>query len=329
MKKTTSNTMLYKCELCNKIFDRKQAYQYHISRKNPCVSIQIDSKIFVNNLLSFSCKFCNKIFDKQYKLNRHYSKCEHILDDDADDDDDDDTETHIYAEQGNGNGNEELESSVLIKHPVVKLENNEYMCNLCNRSFGRRDNLLRHQKSCVGFTKKTKKIESKNGVVNNITNNVTINLFAFGKEDFSNIDFYQHRNLLTQDGVSFFVGLFNLLHLEYPQYKNIKITNFSKPAIQTYNGETWEYNTSLIEMNSLLEIICYKYMHIYDTVIQYDIRYTNNAMKKLKINYDNCELICQSNPDKEYNDRRLEQKEYFKTKTASVFKRLLYNRNKI
>lgn len=28
---------VYTCNLCNKIFDRKGNYEYHINRKNPCV----------------------------------------------------------------------------------------------------------------------------------------------------------------------------------------------------------------------------------------------------------------------------------------------------
>jgi len=57
---------LYKCEKCNKIFNRKSTYDTHMMRKNPC---KID--ININN----TCSICNKSFTQKYNLNKHAITC--------------------------------------------------------------------------------------------------------------------------------------------------------------------------------------------------------------------------------------------------------------
>lgn len=52
----------YKCDTCLKVFNSKQAYNYHITKKNPCIK-------------KTQCKLCNKDFCSVFSMNRHFKLC--------------------------------------------------------------------------------------------------------------------------------------------------------------------------------------------------------------------------------------------------------------
>jgi len=58
---------IYKCDKCNKEFNKKSAYTSHIMRVNPCVKDLIP---IIND-----CNYCNKIFSNKYILKSHINIC--------------------------------------------------------------------------------------------------------------------------------------------------------------------------------------------------------------------------------------------------------------
>ena len=57
---------IYKCDICQKEFNRKSTYDTHLSRKNPC---KLDTCI--NN----QCSYCDKIYTTKFNLNKHLKSC--------------------------------------------------------------------------------------------------------------------------------------------------------------------------------------------------------------------------------------------------------------
>jgi len=60
----------YKCNTCDKSFDRISDYNNHLNRKNPCVP-----RLCTDIL--FTCHDCNKSFDTKYNLTRHLTRAGH------------------------------------------------------------------------------------------------------------------------------------------------------------------------------------------------------------------------------------------------------------
>ena len=57
---------LYTCNNCNKEFNRKSTYDYHIGRKNPCkLDVSIDN----------NCLYCDKVYTTKFNLNKHLKLC--------------------------------------------------------------------------------------------------------------------------------------------------------------------------------------------------------------------------------------------------------------
>lgn len=59
-----------KCSRCFQKFDRKRNLERHLSRKNPCVSLDN-----INTEDSAQCKYCGKKYMQKRNLHRHYEKC--------------------------------------------------------------------------------------------------------------------------------------------------------------------------------------------------------------------------------------------------------------
>ena len=65
---------IYKCDNCQKEFNRKSTYDTHLSRKNPC---KLDTSI------DNQCSYCDKIYTTKFNLNKHLKSCvKKILEDD-------------------------------------------------------------------------------------------------------------------------------------------------------------------------------------------------------------------------------------------------------
>jgi uncharacterized C2H2 Zn-finger protein len=72
---------LFICINCEKTFNRKSNYVYHIDKKiKPCIkkNITIDEEITNNDNLADKCIYCNKIFTTKHSLIRHLkNRCKH------------------------------------------------------------------------------------------------------------------------------------------------------------------------------------------------------------------------------------------------------------
>ena len=67
LRHNTNKCCKYKCEQCEKEFTKKDSYNKHLRRKNPCVSRDSWDK----TLRPFGCDTCNATFTKKYNLDRH------------------------------------------------------------------------------------------------------------------------------------------------------------------------------------------------------------------------------------------------------------------
>lgn len=62
--------MIYKCETCKTVFDRKYVYEKHINRKTPCTRV-----VEPDPDAEFTCIHCGRSFSRKDVLTRHYTTC--------------------------------------------------------------------------------------------------------------------------------------------------------------------------------------------------------------------------------------------------------------
>ena len=65
------NTIIYKCEKCNKEFNQKSNYTAHINRKKPCIANENITNV---NTIIYKCEKCNKEFNKKFNYLSHINK---------------------------------------------------------------------------------------------------------------------------------------------------------------------------------------------------------------------------------------------------------------
>ena len=243
---------MFGCERCKMAFDANWRLTRHLNRKFPCKEnthltpldthitpenthlTPLDTHITPENTHITPpkgiCKYCNCAFGKN--LRRHQticplSKCE------------------IRKL--------EIELNIPLK------ECGKLMCRFCNKEFSGVDKVSRHQKTCndkqiylESLKKKQakdEKPEPQNITINNI-NNTQINIVAsngeplrkFGDENFdalSDDDFIKIMRRGNDGDVGVIPMLVNKIHFNpnFPENKNIKLTNLRSEQIAVYNGE--------------------------------------------------------------------------------------------
>jgi DNA-directed RNA polymerase subunit RPC12/RpoP len=223
--------MLYKCDRCNKEFNQKSNYNYHINRKNPCnninniessnniietITVQIPTQIPQNttqipqntaqisdqNTNLFVCVFCNKKFTRKDILTRH--KNHHCK-----------------------------ENKVMIK--LKKLEERNVKLEERNVKLEEKINILEQEnellKNQIILPKSNIIIQNQSNIQNltNITqNNIQTNniIINFGDEDMSKLT--ENEILTALKSLSnCFQNLVKVIHLNsrLPEYNNILINN--------------------------------------------------------------------------------------------------------
>ena len=254
---------MYKCNLCSRVFSSKQWLDYHLAKKIPCN-------------LKLTCTICDKHFSSKQSLERHKIRkipCvkKIVL-----------TNAHKCSQ------NDEIVNNILEKNKSneIKLEENfenqENICEYCNKIFSKKSNLTRHIKH---YCKNRKKIleENKelkeeleilkaksvininntvtnntitnnnvtNNTVNNTINNIEIN--AFGKEDIScltkDILFKVIKN--PDSGIPLLIKLIHF-NPEYPNNQNICIKNKKDNYLDVYNGQEWEKKNQKDTIDNLI-----------------------------------------------------------------------------
>lgn len=122
---------------------------------------------------------------------------------------------------------------------------NNLKCNYCNKVFSSKYSCNRHQSNSC----KLRPIAVGNTIINNNTNNTTlndnrvinINLYGFTKEDFNTLP-DNFINKILNRGMSSVHNLvkYTTCNTKTPQYHNLLITNKKENYMHVFNGKRWE-----------------------------------------------------------------------------------------
>jgi uncharacterized C2H2 Zn-finger protein len=234
----------YKCDRCNKLFNKKPNYTVHINRKFPCKRVigrvglknnQKQSKTIIqqsqtitnqsqkikpsneaskNNL---NCAYCNKDFSHPNNLHRHIK-----------------TYCKIKKEEDNekeDNNKKQQFLSILIKQvdelkeKITTLEKNG-TTNIATNSNNNKTN--------------NKTINNINNINNGSINNNNFQLVAFGKETLDKIT-KQDLTSALKKGFMSVVELAKKIHFNpnIPENQNIYIPSIKDTNAMVYNGKKW------------------------------------------------------------------------------------------
>jgi uncharacterized C2H2 Zn-finger protein len=121
---------MLKCNNCNKMFKYNSDLLRHTNRKNACNNLNIIPKIF-------KCQKCDKIFATNGNLTRHISG-------------------YCIGKKQAPQSSHNPPQIQNFTH-INDNNNDKIICNLCNKSFARKDALVRHQKQYCKIRKQIKK----------------------------------------------------------------------------------------------------------------------------------------------------------------------------
>lgn len=228
----------YHCANCDKKFNKKSNYDYHINRIRPCIKNApncpkiapncpkiapkmpqiaqkssnlvalktIDNIDLINNdNKKFSCDFCNKTFVKKYGLKRH------------------------------------LESRCKLKQEQLNVENktieNDEKYNLILKRLNDLENENKKLKN-----KKTTNININQPNININQNNLLVN---FDDLKYNNVDkklFIQPIMNIKLFGKAIILQMIENIHINknYPEYQNIIITDKNRGYVKIYNNGKWK-----------------------------------------------------------------------------------------
>lgn len=213
--------VLYSCERCLKVFDRKSNYDYHLNRKFKCKDIselnytqmhinahenfdvisttpsiqseENDEELNFQNL-SKKCLLCNKIFSRLHSLHRHQEtfKCQIILD----------LQTQLSNQQ-----------EVIEKQSKIIENQNKIIDEKLRKSSGKN--------SCASSTNNGTIV---NGNVENMVNNIYV--VAFGKEDISKLNQDEIKAIMeAKYGAMAKYVEYTHLNDRLPEHQNILVSN--------------------------------------------------------------------------------------------------------
>jgi len=192
---------IYKCNTCNKEFNKKSTYNYHISRLIPCI------KDNTNNV----CSYCNKNYSNKSNLIKHLNICKKKKSED-------DTQIQIemlkkmlYDQQKD---NQELKKKVEQLALITETNNNITTVN---------------ENSHNNITTNSN---------NNITNN--INIYSVGKEDLSLLSNEDIVKICTS-GTYYPIIAAQILHCneKYPEFQNCLIPNLRSNTGLVKINDNW------------------------------------------------------------------------------------------
>jgi len=204
----------YKCDRCDKFFDKKYNYEIHINRRYKC-----DEKLYTLN-----CTYCDRSFSTKSSVTRHIRNSCKVFKKTEED------KHEIYTKL----------LKIERENKELKEEVKELKNGLLKQKGGNLDNV----------TKITNNTTNNNCSINNgiINNNITI--IAYGKEKLSKIDVKQILAAVSR-GYQTPVHLTKTVHFnpKHPEYHNVYIPSMKDSYAMIYNGEDW----NLVQKNELID----------------------------------------------------------------------------
>lgn len=299
---------IYKCDLCNKTFNRKCNYADHIKKKKkPCQQLDVlpphktaqngtnflldldmndifstneeNTSEVNNNSNKIICNYCDKEFIRQDSLTRHIKKfCKIKMQNDNKD--------KLIEKMA-----EEIE---ILKNFIMNSDNKQFYSEL----FVDNDkNDLDKTKVVVHPLVNTKVLNnnllnSNNKTTNNIqNNNVQVNISGFGKEDLEKLNILEAMKVyLKSTGGNIISNMLKFINMneKYPQNHNICMTDLSREIVKMHNGKKYIYKKF---KNAKYDIVDKVVGNINEIVTKYkDGNYKKSDDINSKININNISL---------------------------------------
>lgn len=225
--------VIYKCDICNKQFNRKSNYDNHKNRKNPCKnttpiytkehqnnttktdykdanSTKIYTDDYTDNKNGYKCKYCNKRFSRNWTLYRHI-------------------EDRCKMKKQN-----DTEKECIFQHLLKEMD-----------EIKKKNYVLEKQLARLTKTRDKKNINVQNNIVNGTVNNGTINnnivLVKFDGEDLDGIIDKSDILRAIKNGYHTPIKLTETVHFnpKYPEFHNIYISNTKDKYAMAFDGTKW------------------------------------------------------------------------------------------
>ncbi len=239
----------YKCQICNKEFNKKSNFIYHTkNRKNACGENQTIQKNYPElpqntqelpqNKPKNTCEYCNKDFSRKEHLQRHLlNNCKIKKEDDI-------NKKNIFElllEK------ERAEKELLTNQLQLEKEKaeKEFLNNKLNVIENDNKEL---KKQLLDLTKTIKELSVKSATVinnnnyGNVNNNITIpldKLSKFGKEDLTKITQKEFLKIKNYQGVAIFLETAKLIYNNHSMNKTVYVADYSRKKAMIWNGERW------------------------------------------------------------------------------------------
>ena len=266
----------YECFRCGYITNLRGNLKHHLNRKNICKTIDED--------ISIELIKKHYGFDEPLQITPNHSKitpnCSKSLQNDP---------------PNNSKSLQNWQKITPNNSKSLQNLNKQNICEFCEKSFSRKDNLTKHLKTCkkkkeseslilhqhseflemkkeIEELKKYKtNIQNQNNTTNNINNGNIININNYGNENLN--------HLRTRDFLKLFDGIFGAvpkliekIHFDnkHPENKNIKYTNKKLPFIKVVKDNKWQLVNKKPELLDLIDSKCYMLKEKYYEIINKD-----------------------------------------------------------